>query len=131
MSTSKRINHPEAAPSPHISAAILSNGWIHVSGQGPLDMKTRTPIRGSIEEETRRTLANISTILNQVGGAKHHIVKCTCYLTSLADFDGFNAAYRDYFTLDVPPARTTLQAALLDGIKVEIDAIARLPQNNI
>lgn len=123
-----RINHPATkSPSPHVSAAVRTNGFIYVSGQGPLDMTERRIVAGTIEEETLRTLQNIEAILREAGTGREDVVKCTCYVADLAFFPGFDKTYRDFFQSALPPARTTVQAGLLGGIKVEIDAVARVP----
>jgi 2-iminobutanoate/2-iminopropanoate deaminase len=58
------------------------------------------------------------------GGGFQHVVRCTIYLTDLADFTKVNEVYGGYFPAD-PPARATVQvAALPRGARVEIDAIA-------
>jgi 2-iminobutanoate/2-iminopropanoate deaminase len=46
-------------------------------------------------------------------------------LADINDFDQFNAAYLSFFN-GILPARTTVQSVLSDGIKIEIDAIARI-----
>ena len=56
------------------------------------------------------------------------VVKCTCHLADIHDFTRFNQVYREFFT-GILPARTTVQSGLGDGIKVEIDAIARKPRH--
>jgi len=128
----KRIRHPDYPKiTPHISGAVLlDNGWVFVSGQGPLDMATGAVCKGSIEEETLLTLKNIEAILRAAGCEPCNVVKCTCYLADLADFSGFNRTYQEFFTQDVPPARTTVQAELLNGILVEIDAVAVFTPSN-
>ena len=113
--------------SPHISAGVEIDGWLYISGQGPLDFETRKPVAGTIEAETKLTLKHIGLVLDQAGCTFADVVKCTCYLADLNDFAGFNATYQDAFTTLVPPARTTVQAPLLGGIEVEIDAIAKIP----
>ena len=47
------------------------------------------------------------------------------FLVDLADFDAFNEVYRAAFA-EPYPARTTVQAGLPGGIRVEIEAVARL-----
>ena len=123
----KRLKNPDyPVVNPHISGAVaFDDGWVFISGQGPIDMPTKAVVRGTIEEETRRTLENIDTMLREAGCERADVVKCTCYLDDLAEFPGFNKVYEEFYTQEVPPARTTLQAKLLQGIKVEIDAIAR------
>lgn len=124
----KRHSNPKSPkPSPHISGAVESDGWVFTSGQGPLDPATRQVVRGTIEEETLLTLQNIEALLHQAGCSRHDVVKCTCHLGNLEDFSGFDATYRAFFESDIPPARTTVASTLLQGIKIEIDAIARKP----
>ena len=125
-----RIYHPEIKnPSSHISSAVACDGWLYVSGQGPLKIATREVVRGTIEEETLLTLQHIETLLKEAGCSRADVVKCVCYLGDLEDFAGFDATYRDFFAGEIPPVRTTVQASLLRGIKIEIDAVARIPQS--
>ena len=123
----ERISHPKSPNLlSHISGAVLCDGWLYISGQGPLDMSTRSVVAGDIQSETQLTLENIQAILEKAGGKLEDVVKCTCYLSNLEHFPGFDETYKKFFASNIPPARTTSQAALLKGIKVEIDAVARL-----
>jgi 2-iminobutanoate/2-iminopropanoate deaminase len=104
---------------------VAIDGWLYVSGQGPLDVKTGKVVEGTIEEQTRLTLDHIRQILKAAGGTLEDVVKCTCHLNDIQDFDRFNAVYVEFFK-GIRPARTTVQSVLWGGIKVEIDAIARI-----
>jgi 2-iminobutanoate/2-iminopropanoate deaminase len=46
-------------------------------------------------------------------------------LADIGSFVGFNQAYAEFFG-GIRPARTTVQSVLGGGIKVEIDAVARV-----
>jgi 2-iminobutanoate/2-iminopropanoate deaminase len=123
----KEIKHPDkAAHTGSYSAGALIDGWLYVSGQGPLDLRTGAIVSGTIEEETRLTMSHIAKILENAGCSFDDVVKCTCHLASIADFSRFDAVYASFFP-GVKPARTTVQSVLWGGIKVEIDAIARVP----
>ena len=119
------IRHPDARLDLPLSSAVLVDGWLFVSGQGPLDLRTGAVLAGSIEEETERTIDHLERIVREAGGTLADVVKCTCHLSDLRDYAGFNAAYGRRFT-GLRPARTTVQSVLLRGIKVEIDAVARI-----
>ena len=106
------------------SAGVLIDGWLYISGQGPLNLATGEVKRGNIEEETRLTMEHIGKILEAAGMTFNDVVKCTCHLSDINDFARFNAVYRSFFS-GVLPARTTVQSVLGGGIKVEIDAVAR------
>ena len=125
----QEIRHPDKEKSTGAySAAVEIDGWVFVSGQGPLDPKTAQPVRGTIEQETDLTLRHIEKILAAAGCSLEHIVKCTVHLADIEDFDRYNAAYRAFFkSVPVLPARTTVQSVLWNAIKVEIDCIARKP----
>ena len=125
----KEIKHPDKEKSTGAySAAVEMDGWVYVSGQGPVDLKTAQPVRGTIEEETTLTLRHIEKILKAAGCSPGDVVKCTVHLADILDFDRFNAVYREFFKdVAVLPARTTVQSVLWKGIQVEIDCVARKP----
>src|SRR6187399_1368388 len=120
------IKHPDKSVSTGAySAGILIDGWLYVSGQGPLDLSTGEVIHGTIEEETRLTLSHVRKIVEEAGGSIDDIVKCTVHLSDINDFEKYNAVYASFFP-GIKPARTTVQSVLSDGIKIEIDAVAKL-----
>jgi 2-iminobutanoate/2-iminopropanoate deaminase len=123
----KVVKHPDkTASTGAYSAGLCSDGWLFVSGHASQDLKTGEVISGAIGEETERTLNSIGKVLKEAGCGFEDVVKCTCYLARIEDFDGFDAAYSRFFP-NAAPARTTVQAVLWGGLKVEIDAIARIP----
>lgn len=120
------IKHPDKEVNTGAySDAILVDGWLYVSGQGPLDLTTGEAVGGTIEEETLLTLSHIKKVVEAAGGTIDDIVKCSVHLTNIRDFDRFDAAYSSFFT-GIKPARITVQSGLWGGIKIEIDAIARI-----
>jgi 2-iminobutanoate/2-iminopropanoate deaminase len=122
------VKHPgKVVSTGSYSAGILCDGWLYISGHASQDLYTGKVLPGTIQEETRRTLEHIGKVLMEAGATFDDIVKCTCYLASIDDFGGFDQAYREFFS-GVMPARTTVQSGLGDVMKVEIDAVARIPQ---
>jgi len=123
------LKHPERQTlTGGYADGVVLGDWLYVSGQGPLDLASGQVIHGSIEEETLRTLENIQAVLAQYGCSKADVAKCGCFLADITDFADFDRAYTQFFA-GIRPARTTVQAGLGLGIKVEIDAVAHLPQN--
>jgi 2-iminobutanoate/2-iminopropanoate deaminase len=120
------IKHPDKKVNTGAySAAILVDGWLYISGQGPLDLATGEIVPGTIEEETLLTLSHIKKIVEAANGKLADIVKCTVHLGDINDFDRYNAVYSSFFP-GIKPARTTVQSVLFKGIKIEIDAVARI-----
>lgn len=110
------------------SDGVLLGDFLFVSGQASVDFTTSQFISGTIEEETKRTLDNIKAIIEVAGSSLQNIVKVNAHLADIRDFDKFNKTYSEYF-IGIRPARTTVQSALAEGVKVEIDCIAAVPSN--
>ncbi|HNP21122.1 MAG TPA: Rid family detoxifying hydrolase [Panacibacter sp.] len=124
-----KIIHPDRDPgfvTGAYSDGVLIDGFLYVSGQACVDFKTSTFVLGSIEEETTRTLDNIKAIIEAAGATMDDVVKCTVHLSNINDFDRYNKVYASYFS-GIKPARTTVQSVLAENIKVEIDAIVKMP----
>ena len=105
---------------------VAAAGLIFVSGQLPIDPATGELCTGSMAEQTRQCLRNISAILAAGGATLADVVKTTIFLQDLNDFAEVNAAYAEFFPTDAP-ARACVQVARLpkDG-RIEIEAIAAL-----
>ena len=118
--------HTENAPvaiGPY-SQAVQAGNTIYVSGQIPIDPAVGELVPGGIEEQTRRSLTNISNILSAAGYSMQDVVKTTVLLADIADFAAMNAVYAEFFT-EPYPARAAFQAAAIPkGAKVEIECIA-------
>ena len=126
----QKILHPFRNPNfvtGAYSDGIVAGGMLYISGQASVDFKTSQFVLGTIEEETTLTLNNIKLIAEAAGGSMDGIVKCTVHLADIKDFDRYNKVYASFFN-EVKPARTTVQSVLAEGIKVEIDAIVKLPE---
>jgi 2-iminobutanoate/2-iminopropanoate deaminase len=127
--TMKKIVHPkrdQGFDTGAYSDAILVDGFLFVSGQASVDFETSKFKLGTIEEETTQTLENIKAIVEAAGGTIDHIVKCTVHLSDIKEFDRYNKVYASYFK-QTKPARITVQSVLAEGLKVEIDCIAKIP----
>jgi 2-iminobutanoate/2-iminopropanoate deaminase len=106
------------------SQAIIHNGLMYLSGQGPIDPNLNQVIHGTIEQETELALENIRIILEEAGSSLNNVLQLTAYMLNMREYGRFNEVYRRYFPED-PPARTCIQAARLPfDIRIEIDAIA-------
>lgn len=130
MTCKKKISHPHREigfVTGAYSDAVLVDGLLFVSGQACVDFKTSQFVLGTIEEETIRTLDNIKAIIEAAGASMDDVVKCTVHLSDINEFGRYNKVYATYFT-GVKPARTTVQSVLAESIKVEIDAIVKMPK---
>ena len=111
-------------PGGHYSHAVIANGFVYVSGQGPADPTTGIA-SDNFAEQVRQTLRNVQIILKGAGADMKDVVKINAYLSDLTRFPEYNTIYKEFFPTE-PPARTTIGCQLF-GIQVEIDCVAALP----
>lgn len=108
------------------SAAVEANGFVFVSGQASVDA-TGTIIPGTFEEEMRRSMENVITILASTGLTLADVVHVTSYVRDAEDGGRYNELYWEYFS-EPYPARTTLTNCLSPALRFEIDVIAVRPK---
>jgi reactive intermediate/imine deaminase len=124
--TSKRraINLPDRAAQAPFSNAILFGDALYISGSIGIDPKTgKAPDK--IEDEIKLLLDGYKTLLGQAGFTMDDLVYVQISCTDLAQYDKFNAAYKTYFTKDLPAREFIGVAAILRGGHFEMQAIAR------
>ena len=106
------------------STGIVGEGsTVFLSGQGPQDPATGEFVLGSVEQQARLALDNLTRALGNAGASWANVVRVGLYLADLDDFEAVNRVYRDYVVAPFP-ARTTIGAPLLAGMKVEVDCVA-------
>ena len=120
--------HTDKAPAaigPYVQGKVVGN-FLFASGQVPLSPETGEVIGTSIQEQTKQVLKNISAILAEAGTDFDHVVKTTCFLSDMDDFDPFNEVYATAFKADFPARSAVEVARLPKDVKVEIEVIAYL-----
>ena len=115
----------DGAPAPvaFYSQGIVADGLVFTAGQGAHDPATGELPEG-IEAQTRRTLENVDAILRAAGSSLAEAVRVHVFIADRSDYAAMNTVYDAYMS-DPPPARTTVQAGLGQGMLIEIDVIAR------
>jgi 2-iminobutanoate/2-iminopropanoate deaminase len=113
----------KATPSP-LAQAIRAGSLLFVSGQGPLDPKTREVVSADIGEQTRQTLTNLKSVLAAAGLDFTHVVNMRVVLRNTEDFPAFNEAFREFLQGE-KVTRTCIGATPhRKGVNVEIDCVA-------
>jgi enamine deaminase RidA (YjgF/YER057c/UK114 family) len=100
-----------------------------ISGTASIDENGVSVHIGDFRAQMRRTLANITGLLESEGCTWHDIVRTTCYLRDIErDYEAFNEERTAFFKeqgLNPLPASTGIQAILCrPELLVEIEAIA-------
>jgi enamine deaminase RidA (YjgF/YER057c/UK114 family) len=106
--------------------AVRAGDFIFVSGQVSKD-EHGNMIAGTIEEETKHTILAIERILAEAGATLADVVRVCTYLDDPRDFGRYNRVFTEYFR-DATLARTTVEARTVISTRIEMDAIAYLPQ---
>ena len=84
-------------------------------------------VEGGIAAQTKAAIANLQAVLAQAGATLSDVAKTTVWLTDMADFAAFNAAYAEAFGSHAPARSTVTSALAIPGALVEIEAIACAP----
>ncbi|MGE0446614.1 MAG: RidA family protein [Vicinamibacterales bacterium] len=110
------------------SPAIRAGNLLFLSGQIPIDPRTGQLVDGDVAVQTEQVMRNIAALLAAAGASFAHVVRTTVFLADMDEFAAMNAVYGK-FVADPPPARATVQVARLPrDVRIEIDAIAVLPE---
>ena len=112
-----------AAIGPYYQANKFGN-LVITSGQLPIDMVTGAFPEG-IEAQTKASLENVKTILENAGSSMDKVLKTTVFLKDINDFAAMNGVYATFFSEGSYPSRSAIEVARLpkDAL-VEIEAIA-------
>ena len=112
------------APIAPYSPAVLVNGTLYISGQIPINPENNEMVTGDISEQTRQVMKNLGSVLKSYGFDYSDLVKCTVYMTDIANYKTINEVYGSYFEGNFP-AREAIQVVKLPkNAEVEISGIA-------
>ena len=123
--TKTRINTTgaPAALGPY-SQAIDTGSIVFCAGQIGIDPATGQQVEGGAAAETERALTNLGNVLEAAGLGFADVVKTTCFLIDMADFQAFNEVYKRFFPEPYPARSTVAVKAMAGSFVVEIEAIA-------
>ena len=97
---------------------------VFTAGQVAFDREGNVVGKGDVKAQTRQTLLNLKTVLEEGGATPADVMKTTVYLADIAHFTDMNEVYSEFFG-NQKPARTTVEARLArPELLVEIEAIA-------
>lgn len=119
----QQIFVPGRPPGPlPFSPAVVSNGFVFVSGQASVDERGAI-VPDTFEGEMRRSFENVRDILAAAGLDFSDVVQTRMYVRDAEDLPACNRLYLDYFS-EPFPARTTLTNCLPQTLRFEVDVLA-------
>jgi reactive intermediate/imine deaminase len=108
------------------SQATRVGNTIWVSGQIPLDPKTKELVKGDIEAQVRRAFENLKAIVVASGASLDDVVKANIYMIDLSHFALVNKIMAEYFREPYPARAAVGVASLPRGAQFEVECIVAL-----
>ena len=108
------------------SQAVRVGNTIWVSGQIPLDPKTKELVSAEIEPQVRQVFENLKAIITAAGAGFDDVVKATVFLVDVSHFALVNKVMAEYFREPYPARAAVGVAALPRGAQVEVECIVAL-----
>ncbi len=110
--------------------AVKAGNFVFVGGIGGL----RNPKTGEVDEKAKGNIAlqskyifeEMDARLKSFGSSLDNIVKLTIFTKDFDLLPAFREVREQY--LKSPTASTAVQAGLMEGISIEVDAIAIIPE---
>lgn len=109
------------------SQAVIVGNLVFTAGTGALEPGTHEIKATSFGDQVRRTIENISSILQAAGTSLEHCAKVECFIRRQTDFEEYNRIYREYFAEPYPPRMTFIADLVRPDADIEMSAIAVIP----
>ncbi|MFF0490489.1 RidA family protein [Nocardia sp. NPDC004068] len=108
-------------------AARVGGGLVFTSGLAAIDPDTLTVSARSFGEQVEAVLGQLDKVLADAGASRADVLALDCFLAERRWFSEWNAAFAAFFTTAAPARTTTVVTLPIDGLLIEIKAIALAP----
>ncbi len=109
-------------PEQRLCGAVVHGKTVYLAGQVADDTSL------DAEGQTADILRQIDALLTEAGTDKSRLLSCQIFLKDIRDVAGMNRAWDAWLDTANKPARSTVQATLVDPLwLVEITGVAALP----
>lgn len=118
-----------APPAGHYSHICVAGGFVHISGQLPIDAAGQPLAGRAFADQVRQVLANMDCCLAAGGIDRRRLVQVRVHVTDMAQWPEFDHLYGEWIGGHRPARAVTAVSALHYGAAVEIEALALAPGN--
>lgn len=122
----------DSARACYASEWVIADGIGFLQGVGPIDLENdKIALPEMIEEQTKKTLANIEKLLQSHGMNRDNVVSVRIHITDYKRFyDRMNTAYAGFFKAGRLPARSCVGVShLTRGSLIEMDVVVYRAEN--
>lgn len=115
--------HSPQAIGPYVQGTTY-NDLVFTSGQIGL-LPSGENVHKTIEDQSHQVMKNLKAVLEAGDSNLSNVLKVTCFITDLNNFNAFNEIYSQYFK-DLPlPARSCVEVPRLPkDMLIEVEAVA-------
>ncbi len=107
------------------SQAVVTENLVFTSGQIAINPQSGNVDAETIYEQTEQVCKNLKAVLEEAESSLENVIKTTCFLKDMSDFNAFNEVYGKYFT--GKPARSCVAVKELPkNVLVEVEAVAEV-----
>ena len=127
--TAKQFLNPDGKKPPGYTHVVKSppGTMTFISGQGGGDADGKMP--ADFSSQARNTFENLKKCLAMAGATFKDVVKINYYVTDVANTQELRRVRAGYIDMENPPASTLVQTALGQGLLLEVEAVAILPEH--
>jgi len=111
-------------PRGHYSHVAVHAGVAYISGQLPLDQTGSSLADQPFDVQVQQVLRNLDDCLSTAGSSREQLLSVTVYVTDIAQWPAFDAAYAQWLGDHRPARAVTGVTDLHYGAAIEVQAVA-------
>ncbi|MEC3914664.1 RidA family protein [Nocardia sp. CDC160] len=104
--------------------ARSASGLVFTSGLAAVDPETLAVTSDTFEGQAKEVFRQLDTALDAEGSSRDRVIRLDCYLADRRWFPDWNTVFRSHFPTAAPARITTVTTLPIDGLLIEIQAIA-------
>lgn len=118
--------YTENVPNPlgHYSQAVVSQGFLFVSGLIPIKQDPPHEVPQSIQEQVELVLSYLDAVLIEAGSSRDRVVDVTLFINDIDIWPIVNKIYAEFFKNHYPARCAVPVKELPKGVCIELKATA-------
>ncbi|WP_153808958.1 RidA family protein [Nocardia sp. SYP-A9097] len=105
-------------------AARVGAGLVFTSGLAAIDPATMTVSATDFHGQAAAVFEQLDAALTACGSSRDQVLKLDCFLAERQWFPAWNAAFESFFKTAAPARTTTITTLPIEGLLIEVQAIA-------